>query len=95
MKEEKKPRTTKRGPKKDKSPKKKMGSGLLKILQKEYDKLNEMKKEIEKKMKVHEKYCKDMGFKLSKRTPKDTEPKTKGKPGRKKVEKVPVEVKTE
>ena len=94
MKEEKKPKT-KKGPKKTKSPEKKLTSGMLKIVQKEYEKLIKEKKEIDKKIKVHMKYCKDMGFKLSKRVGKDTEPKTKGKPGRKKVEKVPVEVKTE
>lgn len=94
MKEEKKPKT-KRVLKKTKSTEKKVTSGMLKILQKEYDKLLIEKREIEKKMKVHEKYCKDMRYKLSKRSPKNTEVKTKGKPGRKKVEKVPVEVKTE
>ena len=83
MKGEKKPKM-KRAIKKDKSPKKKVNIGLMKVLQKEYDKLNEEKKEIDKKMKVHEKYCKDMGFKLSKRVVKDTVGKTKGKRGRKK-----------
>ncbi len=74
----------KRGPKKG-TTKGKTSSGMVKILQKVFDKLLEERKEIDKKIRVHQKYCKDMGLKLSKRIVKvkgDTG-KPKGKPGRK------------
>jgi hypothetical protein len=98
MVEDKKP-TKKRGPKKGAVRADKVSKSVVKVFQKEYDKLlktkrkienklNEEKKKIEKKMMFYEKSSKEMGFKLAKRLfkIKDTESKAKGKHGRKKKE---------
>jgi hypothetical protein len=84
MAEEKTPK--KRGPKKG-TTKGKMSNSVMKVFQKEYDKLISEKKIIEKKMKVYEKSSKELGFKLLKRlvkTIEDSEEKPKVKRGRKK-----------
>ena len=78
---------SKRGRKKGTTVKGKKTDDVMMSPQKLYDKLMEEKKEIDKKLKVHIKYCKNMGFKLSKRVMKikeEIEGKIKGKPGRKK-----------
>ncbi len=87
MADEKTPK--KRGRKKGTTTKGKTTDSVMKVFQKEYDKLIEEKKKIEKKMKVFEKSGKELGFKLSKRIAKIKDEivgKTKGKPGRKKKE---------
>lgn len=88
----------KRGPKKGTTKKGKTTNSMMKSLQKVYDRLIEDKKEIDKKMKVHEKYCKEMGYKLSKRIMKIKDEivgKPKGKRGRTKKEVVVPEGKSE
>jgi hypothetical protein len=78
----------KRGPQKG-TTKGKTTNSVIKFFQKEYNKLIEEKKKIEKKMKVYEKSTKDLGFNLSKRVIKikeEIEGKPKGRPGRKKKE---------
>lgn len=80
-----------------KTTKEKTTNSVMKVFQKEYDKLIEEKKKIDKKMKVYEKSSKELGFKLSKRVVKTTveiEGKVKEKPGRKKKVVVVPEVKS-
>jgi hypothetical protein len=98
MVEGKEPRT-KRGRKKGSTTDKETTTdSVMKVFQKEYDKLIEEKKKIEKKMRVFEKSSKELGFKLSKRVGK-TETETGGntgkKRGRKKKEVVLTEGKSE
>lgn len=99
MKKETKPKM-KTGPKKEKAPKMKPNVSLIKNLQKEYDQLVKLKKETDKKIKIHETFCKEMGYKLKRRVEKiETKPetgeKTGKKRGRKKKQEVMVEGKSE
>jgi hypothetical protein len=97
MADEKKP-AKKRGRKKGTTTKGKTVDSVMKVFQKEYDKLIEEKRKIEKKMKVFEKSGKELGFKLSKRIGKIKDEvlgKKKGKRGRKKKSVAAPEVKSE
>jgi hypothetical protein len=97
MADEKKPKV-KRGRKPGTKMKEKTTDSVMKVFQKEYDKLIEEKKKIEKKMKVFEKSGKELGFKLSKRIGKIKDEilgKKKRKPGRKKKAIAVPEVKSE
>jgi hypothetical protein len=88
----------KRGRKKGTRTKEKTNNNVMISPQEMYNVLIEMRKQVDKKIKVHIKYCKDMGFKLSKRSGKSKDEikgKTKGKPGRKKKAAVVTEGKSE